>query len=283
MPVERSRLLKLVGLGTGALGALALIVLLTPVVSGQTAQTPKKTFAYDLLARFSGSLIGVEVRDVDEADVKREKLPASTGAVVEDVRAEGPAAKAGMKAGDVIVAFDGERVRSAKHLERLVSETPEGRTVDATVMRDGAKVNLKVTAAAPQPFAPLSLRQYEMHRPDAFTITMPKFSERFGEDYMKAMPFVLYGRGRLGVGVQDLTEQLGEYFGTASGALVTAVDDGTPAKTAGLKAGDVITKVNGATVRNSNDLRRTLASASGETTITVMRDRKELTLKAKID
>lgn len=281
MTWNRSRLLKIAGLGTGVLGALALVVVLAPVVWGQSAQTPRKAWGLDLI-RFSGSLIGVEVRDADEADVKREKLAASTGAVVENVQAEGPAAKAGMKAGDVIVSFDGERVRSAKHLERLVSETPEGRTVDATVMRDGAKVNLKVTATEPEPFARLKEYTSEFRNAQPYTMTLPKM-DAFNWSSRPGLAYTIYGRAKLGIGVQDLTDQLGEYFGAPAGALVTAVDDGTPAKAAGLKAGDVITKVNGTAVRDSNDLRRQLSAASGETTLTVIRDRKEVTLKAKIE
>ena len=82
-----------------------------------------------------------------------------------------------------------------------------------------------------------------------------------------------------GVGVQDLTGQLPEYFGTKDGVLVTSVDESTPARTAGLKAGDVVTKINGEPVRDSSEFRRRWAAASGEVTMTIMRDRKELTLK----
>jgi len=280
MSWDNTRLLKAAGWGTAVLGAIALAVIATPVVWGQSGEVRKSPFMQWMA--LGGGGIGVELRDVDDADVKREKLPASTGAVVENVRAGGAAAKAGMKAGDVVVSFDGERVRSAKHLERLVSETPEGRTVDAAVMRDGARVNMKVTVDNAQSFKafegldPLQRFSYTLNRPDAFEITMPKL--RGSYDLWLAP-----GRARLGVGVQDLTEQLGDYFGTPAGALVTAVDANTPAKAAGLKAGDVITKINGESVRDSNDLRRKLSAASGETTITVMRDRKEITLKTKIE
>lgn len=276
MAWDNTRLLKAAGWGTGALGAIALVVIAAPVVFGQTGELRKAPLFSQWTMLGSGG-IGVEVRDVDDADVKREKLQASTGAVIENVRASGAAAKAGMKAGDVIVSFDGERVRSAKHLERLVSETPEGRTVDATVMRDGARVNMKVTIDSAHGFA---LQDYQLAmknwRPEAFEIAMPK---------LHTYDFWLSpGRGRLGIGVQDLTEQLGSYFGASNGGvLVTEVDDNTAAKTAGLKAGDVITKINGEPVSGQNDLRRKLAAAKGETTITVMRDRKEITLKAKIE
>ena len=86
-------------------------------------------------------------------------------------------------------------------------------------------------------------------KPEAWTMSMPKLETFYSGNL--GPQFAFYGRARLGVGVQDLTEQLGDYFGTSQGALVTAVDDNTPAKEAGLKAGDVITKINGEAVRDS--------------------------------
>ncbi len=95
-----------------------------------------------------GVRIGVELREVD-ADVARErKLPAVEGALVESVEDESPAAKAGIKQGDVITSLDGERVRSVRQLQRLVGDTPAGRQVKMTVLRDGKKVDLAVTPEA---------------------------------------------------------------------------------------------------------------------------------------
>ena len=82
--------------------------------------------------------IGVSIRDQDTGAT-------STGAVVDEVRQDSPAAKAGVKAGDVVVEFDGERVRSARHLSRLVEETASGHTVKLAVMRDGKRMDLSVT------------------------------------------------------------------------------------------------------------------------------------------
>src|SRR6185295_14711269 len=90
-----------------------------------------------------GAEIGVSVRDVElaEADPQR---PAA-GVLVEDVRLDGPADKAGVKRSDVIVEFDGEHVRSARQFGRLVQETAPGRTVKAVVVRDGQRKELQIT------------------------------------------------------------------------------------------------------------------------------------------
>jgi S1-C subfamily serine protease len=98
------------------------------------------------------------------------------------------------------------------------------------------------------------------------------------------MPLLDGSRGRLGVTVQSLTPELEEYFGaTTGGALVSSVSKESAAAKAGLKAGDVITSINGERVEDSRDLARALDDARGETTIVLLRDKQEMTLKAMIE
>jgi len=94
----------------------------------------------------------------------------------------------------------------------------------------------------------------------------------------------LAGR-RLGVSVEELTSQLAGYFGAKDGVLVTSVADGSPASRAGLKAGDVITAINGQSVRSREDLLRGLREApdSDEVTIGIVRDKKDSAVKAKLE
>jgi serine protease Do len=201
--------------------------------------------------------------------------------VVEEVRSDTPAEKAGFKAGDVVTAFDGERVRSARQFARLVDETPSGRHVKATVIRDGKPVELEVAPAAGSGLAfglPREWRGQYRHPampgmrvdPFEFELAEPRF------------PFDS-GRGRLGVGVQELTPELAEYFGAKQGVLVNSVEAGSPAAEAGLKPGDVIAEVNGSPVENSGDLRRRLWQIDDEITIGVVRDKKVLSLKARLE
>jgi serine protease Do len=295
-PAHRStRLARTAILAVLVLAGLALVVGLNRAVV--RAQTIKSQPFSEFKMMGGGSQIGITIRDVAASDVNREKLASTAGAVVDEVQSDSPAARAGMKAGDVIVSFDGEKIRSARQFARLVEETPDGREVEATVIRAGERVNLKVvpTAASEVPFGGLGLKQFQFSSPDSFTMTLPRFRQfeqfrnergEFPADLLANRPLSFFGRldrGRLGVGVQDLTGQLGEYFGASGGVLVTEVDENTPAKTAGIKAGDVITRINGEPVRDANDLRRRLSEASGETRLTVMRDRKEQTLTVKIE
>jgi C-terminal processing protease CtpA/Prc len=91
-------------------------------------------------------------------------------------------------------------------------------------------------------------------------------------------------RSRLGVQLGELTPQLAEYFGAADGGvLVSSVTKDSPAEKAGLKAGDVITAINGERVRDSDDLIDELRDVTaGDVTIGIVRDKKESSLKATI-
>ena len=100
------------------------------------------------------SMIGVRLADVTADEAKTLKLPRAEGAMVESVNPNSPASTAGLRAKDVIVEFDGERVRSAAHLTRLVTETPVGRDVAFSVMRDGKKSELHIKPEAGSWFNP---------------------------------------------------------------------------------------------------------------------------------
>ena len=285
------RMLKVASVAVLLMGIVGLLVVSAPVVRGQTVRTRPLTQEFRT-SLMGGSQIGVSIRDVEESDVTREKLASQAGAVIEDVRSDSPAAAAGMKAGDVVVSFAGETVRSARQLSRLIEESPEGRAVDVVVMRNGsgARVTLKVTPKAADSvfhgldLAPLRERMQRFNFesfPERFRVTVPQMEHRFG-NLDDSFVFFDRGRTRLGVGVQELTPQLAEFFGAKDGVLVTSVDEGTAARTAGLKAGDVVTSIDGRVVTSTNEFMRRLSAASGEVTVTIVRDKKEQTLKVRI-
>lgn len=268
-------LVALAGVGVLALAA-------APSVYGQRAENPR-TRALTVLAG-RGAEIGVTIGDVQSA----EKGPApASGVVVEDVQADSPAEKAGLKRADVIVEFDGEHVRSARQFTRLVQETAPGRTVKATLMRDGQRKDVQITPADGRQGQDDVLIDGQRLR-DSFgdlgrlTDRMPPFNFD-GGNFAFAFP-QLDGRGRLGVSVEDLTPQLASYFGAKEGVLVASVGEDSPASRAGLKAGDVIARVNDEPVRSRDDLLRLLRAAKdGDVTIGIVRDKKESTVTAKIE
>ena len=202
---------------------------------------------------------------------------ADEGAVVGDVRRDSPAAAAGFVESDGIVEFDGERVRSASQLTRLVRETPAGRLVGVTVMRDGRRVELEVT---PEARAAVSRGAPAPGNFGAYVSRLvPEASRNFTFDYLSAR-----ARVRLGVNVQELSSQLADYFGVDDGVLVSSVDAESVAADAGLQAGDVITSVDGRVVEDSTDLRRRLTAVDSgeELSIGVTRAGRELELTATL-
>lgn len=272
---SRLPLLRKVGL---TLGIVAVAVMTLP--SATAAQAIKR----DTLTTFGlgagGVEIGVSVRDLSDADAKTAKLTSPAGAFIESVRADTPASRAGFRAEDVVVTFDGERVRSAAHFARLVDETPEGRAVPVIVQRGAERVTLNVA-----PEASMRARVFTYNRTPTLAAREPFADEVLANAFpFKGGPLtqVLGGPARLGVAVQELNGQLGEYFGASSGVLVTSVTDKSPARTAGLRPGDVITQVNGQITANAGDLRRHVSTATGDTTLTIVRDRKEQTVKATL-
>jgi serine protease Do len=242
----------------------------------EAEQNAERTRNFMVLAG-RGAEIGVQVSEGRES-----------GALVEDVRPDSPAEKAGVKRADVFVTFDGERVRSVRQFTRLVQETPPGRTVKATVLRDGQQKDLQITPQEGRGMLSGGFLDNDHWRelPDVGVLR-----DRLPD--LKAMPrvmpfsydFDVFASGRrLGVEVDSLSDQLAQYFGAKEGVLVRSVSDGSAASRAGLKAGDVITSVDGQPVRSREDLVRAVRDAkSDELTIGIVRDRKESSLKATVE
>lgn len=262
-----------------------------------------------------GSQIGVMAEDLNAEELK--KLGGATSGVrIDDVDQDSPAAKAGLREGDVVVEFDGERIRSARQFSRMVEETVSGRTVALGIVRDGKRQTLNVTPesrafgwgidgdrigreiargwrdAEPliREFGP-RMRELEPR----FREMEPRLRELeprlrefrfdgapgFNFDFDNMIP---NPRGRLGVQIESLSPQLAEYFGVKDGGvLVSGITKDSAAEKAGLKAGDVITSIDGDRVRDYDDLRNRLRDKTGELTIGIVRDKKESTLKATIE
>ena len=216
------------------------------------------------------------------------KLSRAEGAVVESVTPNSPAATAGLREKDVITQFDGERVRSASHLSRLVAETPAGREVMFSVMRDGRRTDLRITPAASERgwFDPRFGGMID-------TDEIREQAENAGRTIGRSLPDVIDGvregmtvpnRARLGVNVQPVSGDLAGYFGVKSGVLVANVTPDSPAAKAGLKAGDVITAVNDKAVATPRELVAALPAGDGphDVTLSIVREKKETTVKATL-
>lgn len=166
------------------------------------------------------------------------------GVLVSDVVAGSPAEAAGFAKGDVIVEIDGTTVTSTEQAISQVKSHAPGDKVKIVVVRDGKR---EVMTAA------LGTREADVQATpetkDYYDIKIPRM-ERIFKDF-KPEP-----GGYLGVKAQEISDDLGQYFGVGEGdgVLVLEVMEDTPAERAGLKAGDVITKVDGEDVSDPGEL-----------------------------
>jgi S1-C subfamily serine protease len=313
------RVWKVASGAVAVLAVAALAVAWAPAVSGQQPDNAPKKDAQErrivvreqgpIVVREGGAHLGVAIRNVTADDVTKLKLPGPSGVIVDDVAADTPAAKGGALKGDVIVTFDGESVRSVMQFMRLVREAVPGRAVKMSVVRDGKRLDLSVAPDEARNAGVRTLidekglqaeieKEIERVRPEIEQFRwQPRAApgppagpmgpmNRFWYFNDGAGPNVFnlaVGRGRLGVTVQGLTPELAEFFGVKDGALVTAVEKDRPAAKAGIKAGDVITAVDGKSVAGPTELVDQLREKSGDVSVTVQRDKKPLTLKAVLE
>jgi serine protease Do len=257
------RVVHALGIFVVLVGVIAVGLAVAPadLAEGQTVRVrPSREVEVFGLDTFGGIVrLGAAVRDVDQADVTREKLAGPAGAVIDNVESDGPAAKAGLRTGDVVVEFDGENVRSARHLTRLIRESVAGRDVRIAVMRDGRRTELTVTPA--EGVGPDFRFDADRIRDSMKELrgNLDRDLRGYSFDVERLDPaWRLTGRGRLGVTVQDMTPQLAEYFGVKDGVLVSSVTADGPAAKGGIKAGDIITAINGRAVTRSSDITREL-------------------------
>jgi S1-C subfamily serine protease len=252
-------------------GAVTAAVMMA--VQPARAQEPR------VVVRSVGSAsIGVGIRDVTSDDAAKARLGQPSGVYIESVREGSPAAKAGIQTGDIVVEFDGERVRSASHFTRLVQESVPDREVTVVVVRGTSKQNLKIAPAG----GLFNLRSNNDRIQRDLQLNLPRGNFNFNLDNDALRVFPVNG-ATLGVTVSPLSEQLATYFGVKQGVLVSAVTTNSPAADAGVRAGDVITSINGQSVSSSGDITRALRDRTGESAeIGVTRDKKSLTLKATL-
>jgi serine protease Do len=229
-----------------------------------------------------GGWLGVEIGEVTAEKAKDLKLSAVRGVIVEGAEPDSPAAKAGVKEKDVITQYDGQPVEGAVQFRRLVRETPPGRSVTLEISRGGAIQNISVELGDRTDVYVRKMKGKMRDFGGAYSFSMPNVEE------LPDMPEVMDPRTPvLGINAEDLTSQLGSYFGAPNnvGVLVREVRPGTPADKAGLKAGDVITKVEGKEVRTLADLRAQLREKSNQASVnmSVLRKGSEIAVTVPIE
>ena len=235
----------------------------------------------------SGSYLGVGVKEIDAERARELKLREEQGVELTKVDEDGPAAKAGLKDGDVVTEYNGQRVEGTEQFVRFVRETPVGRQVKLGIVRGGANQIVIATIGSRR-----------IHVPSGNWEEIGKDMEKMGKHLegmrgfhveMPDIPKVAmaWRAGMLGVEVEGLESltQLAEFLGVKKGVLVRSVVKDLPAAKAGIKAGDVIVKVDEESVSSPREVTSAVRSArkKGTFSITVMRDKREMALNVAME
>jgi serine protease Do len=236
------------------------------------AQSQSKARSAVVFSKFR-SYLGIGVVDVTDERAKTLGLKEPQGVEVTSVTEDSPASKAGIKQGDVILEYNGQHVEGGEQFVRLVQETPAGRNAVVEVWRNGTKQSVTATIGS---------------RPDRPFFLMPPNTPitPFPPEtlMMPDTPLDMFSWRNIALGVETegLNSQLAEFFGVKQGVLVRAVTRGSAADTAGLKAGDVITKIDGQAVSSPRNIAPFFRRSGQNVTLTVVRNHKELTLNVKL-
>ena len=268
------------GFGVACLAAASVVsnAAFAQVVVAPRARTANGAYT----VQRSGSYMGIGVVDITAERAKTLNLKEERGVEVTSVVDDGPAAKAGIKEGDVVLDYNGQAVQGTTQFQRLVSETPAGRQVKVGIWRNGATQTLTATVAERKGTVIMSddgnswlnVPMPPMPPMPSINIDVPHFN-------------MVYGSPMLGIEGESLEseEQLADFFGVKEGVLVKSVRRNSAAEKAGLKAGDVIVKVDDMKVGNSSEITKTLRSLRSKRTFTVLvvRNKKEMPLTVTLE
>jgi serine protease Do len=245
-------------------------------------ETPRAHTAGNRIVVTRGSsYLGVAVVELTADRAKELHLKDERGVEVTCVDADSPADKAGLKPGDVVLEYNGERVEGGEQFIRLVRETPPGRAAKLAVWRNNSNQTLTASIGQRQP----NVLAFSLDSPQP--LSMPEMPLMPAVPTMPDMPRTLmsWRSPMLGIESEALNPQLAEFFGVKEGVLVRSVTANSTAQKAGFKAGDVIIKVDGQPVVTPKEVSTILQSARAKKTfpITVVRHQKEVVLSVTLE
>lgn len=244
-------------------------------------ETPRAHTAGNRIVVTRGSsYLGVAVVEITADRAKELHLKDERGVEVTCVDADSPAAKAGLKPGDVVLEYNGERVEGGEQFIRLVRETPPGRPAKMSIWRNNGDQTLTATIGQRQP----NVLAFSL---DPQPLSMPEMPAMPPVPAMPDMPRTLmsWRSPMLGIESEALNPQLAEFFGVKEGVLVRSVTADSTAQKAGFKAGDVIIKVDGQSVVSPKEVSTILQSVRSKKSfpVIVVRHQKEMVLSVTLD
>jgi serine protease Do len=238
--------------------------------------------------------LGVSALDITSDRAKALKLKEERGVEVTMVESDSAAAKAGVKVGDVILQYNGQKVEGWEHLRRLIRETPIHRDVKIVLWRNAGEQTVSAAIGVRKE------NQFDLGDGNSFSIQAWPPTPPMPPAAMPSMPTMpsmpqfdlpqfrtLMGTSSLGIIGEALGQesQLAEFFGVKEGVLVRSVNKDSAAEKGGMKAGDVITKIDDTAISTPQQISSTLRGSRGKNsvTVTVVRSRKEMNLTVTPD
>jgi serine protease Do len=207
--------------------------------------------------------LGVSVEELSQMDRQRFHLESGQGVLVSDVAADSPADLVDLEGGDVILALDGTGIKSPRHFHRIMEKKEPGDTLWLQVIHDGKEKKMKVRLGSLE-------------------------GEEEGLESLGQWPpfawLTAYDRPHMGILPQDLNEDLARYFGVdpKGGILIAEVEKGGPAHKAGLKSGDILTRIEKEDVASSQEIREILLDYEPGHDIEVAVIRSGKTMKMRV-
>ncbi len=246
-------------------------------VSPGTANASESLFQIAPQLRTSRSYIGVALLDVTADRAKSLGLNEERGVEVVRVVDGSPAEKAGFRAGDILLTYNGEPILGAQQMGRLVWETPQNRRVKLQYLRGGKRHETTVITAAQDKSDVDDGSDFRALRDQ-----LPSMNLSVPADIPS--PLVVWRNRMLGVDCEPLDSQLAEYFGVSHGILVRYVEKGSVSEKAGIRSGDVLTELGDRALINPRDLSQCIRTqaATRQVQISLVRNHKALTVRANL-
>lgn len=266
---------------TAAIALLSLPALAQPAAPPAAPPPPEPPRAGFKVMTIGGpvSYLGIGVKDILAERARELKLKEEAGVEVTQVDSNSPAEKAGLKAGDVVLEYQGNRVEGIEQFVRFVRETPVGRQVKLKIVRGGANQTLTASIGERQGGV-MALSQKDRERVEQELARVREKIRTLPEVRMPDIPHAVMGwrSGMLGIDGEAVEDQLAEFFGVKEGVLVRGVAKDMPAAKAGLRAGDVIVRIEDKGVRTPREITSAIrgSKANRPLKVTVSRQKTEM-------
>ncbi len=229
-------------------------------------------FAMSPLQAAKRPWIGIYMQDVNQSLAEAFDLKTTKGVLVNDVAEDSPAEEAGIEPKDIILSWNGAVVEDSDALTEMVRASKIGDKANLSINRDGKEMKVSVEIGERREAALYGFGG----EGDAGDMTPRAF------EFLENMKTT-----GIGVSMQSLSGDLGEYFGVPNGegALITEVMEDTPAAKAGLKVGDVVTAINGDKVETPSDVSSELRGKDrgDEVELTIIRNKAEQKVSVEVD